>query len=369
MDFGIAKISDGKRMSLTGMQVIVGTPYYSAPEQVRSQRDRIKPSTDVYAAGITLYEILTKELPFDAASEFDVLRMQVDQQLPQHAIIDKKLFKIIRKATEKDQAKRYQSARDFLVDISSYKAQKYRKEVAYGAASSVNELTTELEKTSSYKLVYFLVAGMLIFAVSTAFYGVRSFNLSQELKFEREKVERRDSEIADLHRQRATNAAQIDVLEDQLEDMESFRDRVESQNFVIGPSNVSPSGYDTGYNFHFKVLHPVKLRYVSVKPNKSGTLTIRIHDSSGDFVSTFTKSVTGDMWNSCYLNVALEKRGDYRMSYSGNVKLSWHRESRIERFNNNGQIKFMGCSNSTNPPSSNQYYQYFYAWSYAFISG
>ncbi len=54
MDFGIAKISGGKRKSLTGIGTVVGTPHYSAPEQVKSEHHRISEVTDLYSTGITL---------------------------------------------------------------------------------------------------------------------------------------------------------------------------------------------------------------------------------------------------------------------------------------------------------------------------
>lgn len=120
MDFGIAKISGGKRRSLTGMGVVVGTPYYSAPEQIKSKTKSIGPWTDIYAAGITLYELIAGIPPFDGGGEFEVLKLQVEAPLPRHEKIPEELFKILQKASEKDFRKRYQTASSFGNDLLKY---------------------------------------------------------------------------------------------------------------------------------------------------------------------------------------------------------------------------------------------------------
>src|SRR5690606_23896914 len=65
-DFGLAGSRDLTRMTRSGAQI--GTPAYMAPEQVRAQRDRQGPATDVWALGAILYEALTGERPFTGSS-------------------------------------------------------------------------------------------------------------------------------------------------------------------------------------------------------------------------------------------------------------------------------------------------------------
>lgn len=60
MDFGIAKFEG---LQLTAAGFTLGTPYYMAPEQVRGEG--LTHSIDIYAFGITLYEMLTGKRPFD----------------------------------------------------------------------------------------------------------------------------------------------------------------------------------------------------------------------------------------------------------------------------------------------------------------
>jgi serine/threonine protein kinase len=119
MDFGIARISDGKRKSLTGMGTVIGKPHYSPPEQIRGESDKINQTTDIYALGITIYEILTGNPPFNATNEYDVMKMQIEKPLPYHPNIPMPVFRVIQKATEKKQEKRYATVRDFRNELNA----------------------------------------------------------------------------------------------------------------------------------------------------------------------------------------------------------------------------------------------------------
>lgn len=63
-DFGIARFLDDAAMSLTGGRAL-GTPLYMAPEQITGKE--ISPSTDVYALGVMLYQMLVQRVPFDGS--------------------------------------------------------------------------------------------------------------------------------------------------------------------------------------------------------------------------------------------------------------------------------------------------------------
>ena len=120
MDLGVAKVSDGRRLSVTGVGSILGTPHYSSPEQVLGETEKISAASDLYSTGVTLYELLTGSSPYQSDSEWEVIKMQVKEPLPEVSIINKKLFKIIRKVTEKDVKNRYKDAGHVMEDINNY---------------------------------------------------------------------------------------------------------------------------------------------------------------------------------------------------------------------------------------------------------
>ncbi len=113
MDLGIARMNDGNKFSQYGF---IGTPQYAAPEQILRDKTRtvqINAATDIYALGITFYEILTGVNPFDADTEVDTLTRQMRESLPANDAIPKRIMSVIAKATEKEQSKRFQTAGDF----------------------------------------------------------------------------------------------------------------------------------------------------------------------------------------------------------------------------------------------------------------
>lgn len=116
MDLGIAKLNGGNSYSSYGF---IGTPQYAAPEQIMrdSENCNINARTDIYATGITLYELITGVNPFKTDIEAEVLSRQMTMKLPYDKSIPKNLYKVLLKATEKDQEKRYNSALEFKLAI------------------------------------------------------------------------------------------------------------------------------------------------------------------------------------------------------------------------------------------------------------
>ena len=72
MDFGIAKVVGVRGTTRTGMQL--GTPAYMSPEQIQGRAIDVR--TDIYALGITLYQMLSGHVPFEEGSDFDIMRHQ-----------------------------------------------------------------------------------------------------------------------------------------------------------------------------------------------------------------------------------------------------------------------------------------------------
>jgi serine/threonine-protein kinase len=103
-DFGVARLAEGSTDGTAPS--IVGTPRYMAPEQGRGRSTT--PATDVYSAGVVLYEMLSGAPPFTAASfvELALLHLQ-EPPPPLSPRLPTSLVQIVDRALAKDPARRY----------------------------------------------------------------------------------------------------------------------------------------------------------------------------------------------------------------------------------------------------------------------
>ena len=115
MDFGIAlNIEESGRLTKTGH--VLGTPHYMAPEQILGQA--VTFATDLYALGITLFEMVTGRLPFDSTSDFEVRVAQINDPPPPPTSfgfpdITSELEEVILKALAKAPEDRFDNAGEF----------------------------------------------------------------------------------------------------------------------------------------------------------------------------------------------------------------------------------------------------------------
>lgn len=109
MDLGIADVSDTINSSTSGL---MGTPKYAAPEQFTDSMvsSQLTPATDIYEAGVTLYELLTLRNPFSAATVAEAKEMHQGVLLEKTTIMSSAVYDVLRKATAINPSDRYQSA-------------------------------------------------------------------------------------------------------------------------------------------------------------------------------------------------------------------------------------------------------------------
>jgi eukaryotic-like serine/threonine-protein kinase len=119
LDFGIALDESKRRLTWTGLSATLGTPDYMAPEQIGGRRGDAR--TDVYAVGTILYEMLTKNLPFNSTNATALLRAKAneDPRPPSYyqPRIDPALEAIAMRSIQRAPRDRYDSAEALLADL------------------------------------------------------------------------------------------------------------------------------------------------------------------------------------------------------------------------------------------------------------
>jgi len=122
-DFGLARaVATSETNATAGM--LIGTVAYLAPEQV--ERGHADERTDIYAAGICLFEMVTGQVPHAGDTPLSVAYQHVNADVPAPSSvmpgIPLEVDAIVRTATRRDPNQRYRSSADFLADIRRTRA-------------------------------------------------------------------------------------------------------------------------------------------------------------------------------------------------------------------------------------------------------
>lgn len=111
-DFGLARIAQLGESSLS-QDVMIGTPFYIAPEQAMGSKN-IDSRSDIYSLGVVLYEMVTGRVPFNAETPYAVVHDHIYRELPLPSSINPRVAPevddVLIKALAKDPAQRYESA-------------------------------------------------------------------------------------------------------------------------------------------------------------------------------------------------------------------------------------------------------------------
>jgi tRNA A-37 threonylcarbamoyl transferase component Bud32 len=146
LDFGLAKI--GQETSNLTAGVIVGTPSYMAPEQIRGLL--LDGRADVYACGVLLFELLTGEKPFRAANNDPLAICMMHLNEPAPRLADKlpgrdfgALEQVVAQALAKERDHRFGSAMAFANALSNHKLPRASTpEITVGAAGTSGTANT-----------------------------------------------------------------------------------------------------------------------------------------------------------------------------------------------------------------------------------
>jgi serine/threonine protein kinase len=121
-DFGLARLTDEPHLTVSGE--VMGTPAYLSPEQIDGHLDQIDHRTDIYSLGVTLYEVLSGEKPFDSEQRAALLHQITHAEPPSprrfNPRIPRDLETICLRAIEKDPHRRHPSAALLAEDLHRF---------------------------------------------------------------------------------------------------------------------------------------------------------------------------------------------------------------------------------------------------------
>jgi serine/threonine protein kinase len=122
-DFGLAKSEDADELTRTGD--IVGTIRYMAPERFEGKS---LPQSDIYALGMTLYELLTLRPAFDDSNRARLIQRILHEEPPAPRRVDRRIPRdletVVLKAIAQDPQRRYAAAEDLAEDVRRFLADK-----------------------------------------------------------------------------------------------------------------------------------------------------------------------------------------------------------------------------------------------------
>jgi two-component system LytT family response regulator len=121
---------------MTSVGVVLGTLAYMSPEQALG-RD-VDSRSDLFSLGVVLYEMATGRLPFSGANASEtmahILQSQPQAMARFNYDLPEGLDRVVRKCLEKDRERRYQSARELLVDLKNLERDSSESRAAAPAA-------------------------------------------------------------------------------------------------------------------------------------------------------------------------------------------------------------------------------------------
>ncbi|HWF89388.1 MAG TPA: protein kinase [Pyrinomonadaceae bacterium] len=170
LDFGLAKLSRERQLETdslaptqnminTAYGMVLGTAHYMSPEQARGME--LDARTDVWSLGCVLYEMISGRQPFAGPTTIDVmsgiLHREPDSLLSHLAEGPRDLDRVVMRAMRKERDERYQTAKDFMLDLKDLKRQIETQaiRVSTTSRSSGASFSTDAVPEKSIAVLYF----------------------------------------------------------------------------------------------------------------------------------------------------------------------------------------------------------------------
>jgi serine/threonine protein kinase len=186
IDFGISTVLNRENPTLRNPNVLEGTLAYMSPEQTGRMNRSLDYRTDFYSLGVTFYELLTGQLPFETSEPLELVHCHIAKPpVPPHLLskgvgeIPKAVSDIVMKLMAKTAEERYQSAFGIKADLEECLNQLHQHNVIsvfplarrdisdkfqipqklYGREREIDALLSAFERVTSDKSELMLIAG------------------------------------------------------------------------------------------------------------------------------------------------------------------------------------------------------------------
>lgn len=148
LDFGIAKHLAGKGSRTTTAGLVVGTPSYMSPEQIRGTAD-IDARSDVWALGAVLFELLTGRSPFERDHAADTLHAVLESPVPAlrpaWGVAPVGLEAVVRRCLEKRPEARFSTVAELSTELAPFLG-RARRVSGIARRRPIHEASTVLEE-------------------------------------------------------------------------------------------------------------------------------------------------------------------------------------------------------------------------------
>jgi WD40 repeat protein/serine/threonine protein kinase len=224
-DFGLAHVGTDGNLTMTGD--LLGTLRYMSPEQVMAQRVPVDHRTDIYSLGVTLYELLTLQPPFDGRDRQEVLRqIAFDEPVPprrRNRAVPADLETIVQKAMAKNPAERYPTARALADDLKRFLAD---QPIQARRPGPVQRLAKWARR---HRAVVTTAAATLVLALAatTGLVWAERNRTAAAYEGERQQHRRAEENLQEAERQKQAAEGQKQLADQRRDEAERQRDRAQ----------------------------------------------------------------------------------------------------------------------------------------------
>lgn len=122
VDFGLAFHKTSQILTATGISL--GTPAYMSPEQIEGGRHEITERSDIYSLGVTLFETLTGQRPFEGDNQYDVMKRVLFDEArtasQANPTVPESISRLIARAMARNPNDRYGRVGEMITEMDAY---------------------------------------------------------------------------------------------------------------------------------------------------------------------------------------------------------------------------------------------------------